>query len=277
MIAVIIYGEFRTFELNLKRNIIELLDEINKPVHFYILSEYCEDYDTKKKKNIDIIYSINSNYEIKYFENILTCSHYNKEKEEIYCNNYNNIPYNQKRDEFTPKLFYRRCLINEIMNSFQITYDKVISTRLFDVIIKKYKSLSFINNNDDILYYGIDTLIIGSMTNVNIFFNCDVISNIIQIDYNDFYLFREFYSKNDFYLSKILPKLALETIYNSILFKKFYKKCVNLRFDYTRQNVNYIWNSSTEINTKSANFIIDCVSPFVKDDYLFILHCPNRH
>ena len=267
--AVIMYGGFRSFRLNLKRNMEELLSEISSPIHFYILTEYCEDYEEKKQEVIDIIKSYN--HEIKYFENINTCSHYNKEEEEAIYNNYYSIFFKGDRNDFTPKLFYRRCLINKIMNTFKIDYDKIICARLFDIVIKRYKSLDFINDpTDDTLYYSIDTIIIGKMNALNKMFAINSISNILHIPEYDLNNFIDLYKQNDRCLASLLP-LCSETIYHSIIFKKFLKNSKNLRFDYTRQNIQCQWQ-----HTKNAEQIIEIVSKYVTDDYLFVFLCPNR-
>jgi len=278
MFAILIYGEFRTFETNLKENIRELFGELNKPVHFYILTEDCQDYEIKKNKVIGIIedsgYEVNGRYEVKYFENMKTCKDYDINFENEIYNDYYHIPYDKVRDDFTPKLFYRRCLINKIMNNFGIKYDKVFFVRLFDVIFKRAKSLDFFNNiHDNKIYYSVDTFFISTQENINIFFNFNFISNIIHLD--NMYEFQKFYLENDYNLGKFVPKIALETIYNSILYNNFYNNCKNLRYDFTRNNLDSIWNNYLKDNT-IRNDIIDFIVPFIKDDYLFVLHCPKR-
>ena len=279
MFAVLIYGEFRTFEINLKENIRELFSELNKPLHFYILTEDCQDYEIKKNKVIGIIedsgYEVNGRYEVKYFENMKTCKDYDINSETEIYNDYYNIQYDKQRDDFTPKLFYRRCLINKIMNNFEIKYEKVIFARLFDVIFKRIKNLDFFNNAHDNnnIYYSVDTFFISSQKNINIFFNIELISDIIRINNRE--LFQRFYIENDYNLGVFIPKIALETIYNSILYNYFFNNCKNLRFDFTRQNLDSIWNTYLKDNT-IRNDIIDFIVPFIQNDYLFVLHCPKR-
>ena len=47
-IAIINYGEFRSFKLNLLNNLNEILNNINSEIHFYFLTENCDEYDYKK-------------------------------------------------------------------------------------------------------------------------------------------------------------------------------------------------------------------------------------
>ena len=269
MISIIVYGEFRSFELNLKRNIEELLGEVSLPVHFYILTEYCNNYEIKKKKIMNLI--LNYGYEIKYFEHINSCIHYNKLDEDIIYNDYYSIPYIGTRDDFTPRLYYRKCLINKIMNSFNIAYDKVIYVRLFDIIIKRCRSLSFINNKtDDSVYYSMDTLIISRIYDMNILLSFAPISKIIEIDYNNLDLFKQFVGKYDYHLSRYMPKLASEIFYYSIVFNKLNAKSMNLRYDFTQSDI-CGWEKMT-----CADDIINTFIKDIKDDYLLILLCPFR-
>jgi hypothetical protein len=287
MLAVLLYGEFRKFELHLKRNIEAILGDVIGEVHFYILTEQCEGYNEKKNKIISIIESYG--YQVKYFETIDSCSQYNKEEEDILYNDYHSIPC-WDRDNFTPKLLYRRRLIHRIMKSFHINYEKVMLARLFDVIIKKYKLLSFINNKDDTsLYYAVDSFIISIPEKLDIFLKNDLISNIIEIPEEKKFEFNEFYKMNDNYLASTMPKLALETIYMSILFKNFTDTC-NLRFDYTKERVQYKIITNYQPENESVGIEIDRINGVITykkwdrvepldnsiDDYLFIYHCPLR-
>lgn len=276
MIAVVIYGEFRTFEINLKENLKELFGEVTLPLHFYILTEKCEEYESKKKRVQDIISEFG--YEIKYFENIDESTYYDKEVEDGIYNDFHSIQYNGNRDDFTPRLFYRRCLVNKIMNQISheksFIYSKVVSVRIFDMIFKRFRSLSFLNNPDyTALYYAVDSLFIGEPGAINLIFNINIISNIMRID--DISKFREFYSKNDHHLSQIMPMLALETIFQVILYNHFLYGSLNLRYDYTRKNINRLWNESEDGKT-SRSYIIEIVTPYIQTEHLFALHCPIR-
>lgn len=276
MIAVVVYGEFRTFEINLKENLKELFGEVTIPLHFYILTENCQEYESKKKRVEDIISEFG--HEIKYFEKLDECKYYNKEVEDGIYNDFHSIQYNGSRDDFTPRLFYRRCLVNQIMNHISnergVIYSKVVSMRIFDMIFKRFRSLSFLNIPEyTAVYYAVDSLFIGTPEAINLILNCNKISNIMQID--DISKFRDFYSKNDHHLSQIMPMLALETIFQVILYNHFCYGSFNLRYDYTRHNINQLWNASEEGKT-SRSYIIEVVTPYIQSEHLFALHCPIR-
>lgn len=276
MIAVVIYGEFRTFEINLKENLKELFGEVTIPLHFYILTENCQEYESKKKRVQDIISEFG--YEIKYFEKLDDCNYFDKEAEDSIYNDFHSIQYNGSRDDFTPRLFYRRCLVNKIMNHISSEtgriYSKVVSVRLFDMIFKRFRSLSFLNIPEyTAVYYAVDSLFIGTPVAINLIFKINKISNIMKID--DIHKFREFYSKNDHHLSQILPLLALETIFQVILYNHFSYSSLNLRYDYTKNNINQLWNVSEERKT-SRSYIIEVVTPYIQSEHLFVLHCPIR-
>jgi hypothetical protein len=270
--AVLIYGEFRTFDINLPENLKELFGEITCPIDFYILTEECSEYAEKKQKICQMISSFG--YRINYFETLESCSEYDSMAEQSLVDDYNQIPYNRERDGFTPRLYYRRCLVNQVMNKMRtVEYDRVILARPFDMIYKRCKSIAFLNNPEDkVLYYGVDSLFIGTPKDINHLLEVRFIRSIL-VAQNDPY-FRTFFSRNDHYLAKIMP-LCLEMIYQCLLFTHFLDRSKNLRYDYTRFGMAEMWNKTLEDPT-SREEIIDYISPFIQDDYLFILHCPRR-
>lgn len=277
MIAVLFYGGFRSFRLNLLDNLHELFDEVIHPIHFYILTDYCEEYEIKKGEVMNIIkeFDKRNQCEITFFENIHTTSYYDQNIEDKIVEDYINIKTNHTKDVFTPKLIYRRCLINSIMNSLGGKYDKVIFARLFDMIYKRSKPLHFINDfTDNTLYFGIDTTFIGSQDDMNILFNNDLISNKIKIE--NMNEFSDFFSSYDSYLGKIIPICSCEAIFSSILFNQFKNKCKNIRFDFTKNNCiahNEVCNSK---NSKDKNEIIRIFEKYNTDDFLIIYFCQNR-
>ena len=279
MIAVLVYGQFRSFKLNLMNNLHELFDEVTSDIHFYFLTENFADYEKNKEDVFQIINHYknenNINCEIKYFENLDSSIYYSSAIEQQICEDYNNIQTPYKKDVFTPKLIYRRCLINEIMNrepgNSQIKYDKVIFARLFDAIFKRCKSLEFINDvNDNKIYFGVDTLFLGKQDDMNILMKVDYISNKIII--NNVYEFHIFYIKHDECLGKMLPMCASETIFSAVIFNNFLDRCQNLRFDYSRDGISSevykvddeydgygIANNGVRIN--SENYVVIILDP----------------
>jgi hypothetical protein len=277
--AVIVYGEFRTYDINLRENLKELFGEFKCPIHFYILTEDCDDYETKKQDICGILKR--PHCKVLYFEKINTCELYDKEEEDRVCADYFAIPGPPDRDVFTPRLYYRKGLVNKVMNAYAqangFTYEKVFSVRLFDMIIKRCRSLCFlqetVTEDQDKLYYGVDNLFIGSPAIINELYSTPLISDAIQVD--DGYTFQRFYAQNDLYLSQIMPKLALETIFQALIYKQFRHRSMNLRYDFTRHNLNLMWNKALIDNTCRAD-IIEFALPFIDKDYLLLLHCPRR-
>lgn len=182
------------------------------------------------------------------------------------------IPDDLHRDSFAPRLYYRRCLVYQIMNtlSSENPYDRIVSARPFDMIYKRFKSMSPVYENSDILYYSIDSLFIGSPKNMNKLFTVRHISNIIRACEEPGFL--EFFTKNDLALSQYMP-ICLETIYQILLFTYFLNNSKNLRYDYTRLNFHKMVNKPLE---DSRDRIIDFITPFIETDTLFSLHCPQR-
>jgi hypothetical protein len=125
----------------------------------------------------------------------------------------------------------------------------------------------------DKLYYGGDNLFIGTPAIINELYSTPLISDAIQVD--DGYTFQRFYAQNDLYLSQIMPKLALETIFQALIYKQFRHRSMNLRYDFTRHNLNLMWNKALIDNTCRAD-IIEFALPFIDKDYLLLLHCPRR-
>jgi len=271
-LAVVIYGEFRTFDINLEENLNELFGEIADPsiIHFYILTELTPGFTEEKEAICNIIKNFGSR--IIYFETIDSCSYYDSELEQKIVDDYKIIPDDRHRDSFTPRLYYRRCLVYQIMNTLSLEnpYDRIVSARPFDMIYRRFKSMSTVYENSDILYYSVDSLFIGSPNNMNKLFTFRPISNILIACEEPGFL--EFFSKNDLSLSRYMP-ICLETIYQALLFTYFINNSKNLRYDYTRLNFHKMVNKPLE---DSRDRIIDFITPFIETDTLFSLHCPRR-
>jgi len=269
MIAVLIYGEFRTYNINLKENLTQLFGEISDPglLHFYILTP---DVHAEKEAVAKIITDFGSS--IHYFETMDSCSQYNPEIEQKIVDDYTQIAYNRAKDLFTPRLYYRRCLIHDIMKTHKkVSYDRVMLVRPFDMVYQRCKSMSYVYDTP-LLYYGVDSLFIGSPTDMDHLFTLRPISSILGVCGEP--EFREFFYKNDRCLAEIMP-LCLEIIYQALLYTYFRNNSKNLRYDYTRFNMAEMWNKSLEDPT-CRDRIVEFILPFIETDTLFILHCPRR-
>ena len=281
MIAVLVYGQFRSFKLNLMHNLHELFDEVTSDIHFYFLTENCPDYENNKECVFEIInqYTNKNNIKcgIKYFENLDSSLYYNSAIEKQICEDYDRIQTQYKKDIFTPKLIYRRCLINEIMNNeTKIKYDKVIFARVFDAIFKRCKSMDFINDaNDNKIYFGVDTLFLGKQEDMNILMKIDYISNKIMI--NNINAFQNFYIQFDECLGLMLPMCASEIIFSSVIFNHFLDRCQNLRFDLSKRDVQFcVTTQDDDIDEFDGYGIADnCVSRNT-ENYVVIILDPKR-
>ena len=272
-IAVLIYGGFRSYSLNLKRNINELLSGVVCPVDFYILTDTEKEFESKQKEITEIIQSFGFN--VNYFGRIQSCVYHNKDEEEDFVKNFVSIESRCIKDSFTPRLFFRRCVLNDIMNSYNVKYTKVIFSRLFDMVMKRFKPLTFINDTSDSkFYYGIDSTFIGTQNDMNKMFAKQYISKAVHVQEESMDAFRKFFKDNDAFLAGDMPRseLALETIYNKIIFNNFSKNCVNLRFDISKGVATKI----CEAGIRNAEDICKFVVPYVTSDYLFLWHCMYR-
>jgi hypothetical protein len=274
--AVVVYGEFRTYAINLRENLKELFGEFKCPIHFYVLTEDCDDYDAKKEEICGILKR--PHCKVLYFEKIKDCALYDQAEEDRVCADYFAIPGPADRDVFTPRLYYRKGLVNKVMNAHAqangFVYEKVFSVRLFDMVMKRCRSLQWIQQDtQDKLYYGGDNLFIGSPAIINELYSTPLIGDAIAVD--NMHEFQRFYAQNDLYLSQIMPKLALETIFQALIYKRFRYRSMNLRYDFTRHNLNLMWNKALIDNTCRVD-IIEFALPFIDKDYLLLLHCPRR-
>jgi len=285
MLAVLIYGQFRSYPLHLHNNLIELFEEVTVPLHFYFLTEDSNNYEVKKQDVLNIIFEFartyNKTIEIKYFENMNSTTFYNANIENTIINDYNQIQTPYAKDAFTPKLIYRRCLINNIMNTFMIEYDKVMLVRLFDVNYKRCKSLDTINNIlDTILYFGVDTIFFGKHEDMNILLNIDLISNKLALQKNDMNEFRQFTSKFDNFLANMMPLCASEIIFSRIIFNNFPNRNRNLRFDFTPDFIMKLIDVHVvnEVDKQDSKAYVNTILALNlnANDYLIIFLCPKR-
>jgi hypothetical protein len=276
-IAVSCYGEFRSFHLNLLNNLHELFDEVIYPLHFYILtSTYTSDFEEKKQQVISIIHEHNPNNKIMFFESIDTTQFYNIDEEERLVNDYNSIQCPQEKLVFTPRLIYRKFLIDKIINQFDEKYKKVIHVRLFDTVITRDKSLSFINDvNDNNVYYGSCELLIGKQDDINMVCNFNYISDIINHG-NDIDEFIEFFKKQNKCLGDILPISCTEWIILSNIYKYFKGRCINLWFDFSNNDKAGFELHETEYKTEKIENIRAILQKYNQNEYLSILCCPYR-
>lgn len=247
-IALFCYGQFRSYEKNLEKNLKQLDFIISKnDIHVFILSDKLIN-GNYSKENEEKIISIFNKYKcivhfIKYVEDI---KEYDKNKEDLIDYTYNNKTITGKgASPFVSKLIHRKYLINILKNNYiennNIHIDLHFYCRIFDVIIVKNNKEDFINYNFNKLYKNSDLILgsndhiyIGHKESIDFLFNLgkDFAINIIYDDNmwnnNDF---TDFYISIDYCLGILQHTYSPETQYAYHIFISKYKY-QNIRFDY---------------------------------------------
>ena len=205
-IALMVYGQFRTFEQNLINNIDALMPifEYNH-VTVFILSDKKEEgnYSLQNENRIvDMFRSKNINIGfIKFVED------YDISNEETDISNkfHNNVKHKLGiQNEFIPKLIYRTYLLNQLKNEYvennMMTFNLTIYCRMFDMNITQNINSNYIKNkihnlynNPKLIACSADTFFIGSKEGIDHVFN---LSNKIKLNelYHD-----EIWNNSDFY------------------------------------------------------------------------------
>lgn len=189
-ISLLIYGQFRTYINNLRKNILTLWPIFeNKIVYVFILSDKKIEgnYSSNNEKEIlDIFNEFNFKVQFLYYiEDIIDSD------EKIYCDNfYQTIKHNHGvTNNFVPNLIYRKYLLNKLACEYikfnKLTIDVFFYARLFDMDISYIKNIEScfvdfekIKNN---IYYLLedkntiigssDSLFIGSQDAIQYLFN----------------------------------------------------------------------------------------------------------
>jgi len=247
--AILIYGQFRTFEHNLENNLKAIQESIlkNNEICIYIVTDRKGNYSKNNEEKIINIfnkYKCNVKF-IKFWEDL---QDYHS-KETINMNNYDkNCKHVYGKDSFTSNLWYRRFISNKIKNEYclanKLEYDLHMFIRLFDTTIKqnlkdeiiKDKIEDCIKNNK--LLMSIDTIFIGKKSIIDEVFsfgeNFQVYHDII---WNNFSLVNYIklidwglYSQENkpTYCSEI--QILCHIFYNNIF-------CENIRFDHCNSSL----------------------------------------
>ena len=179
-ISLCMFGQYRTFKLNLENNLINLKDNIlkNNIIDIYILTDKKEsgNYSIKNEKIIiDLFNKYNCNIEkIYYWEDL--SDYYNSDiRNKIQYDN--NIRHTKGADKFTSNLWYRKYLLNKLKNEYcelnNKSYDCHMFIRLFDTQITLSKSNDYIIknlenylNNNYLLFSG-DLIHIGKKDTID--------------------------------------------------------------------------------------------------------------
>ncbi len=153
-IALMIYGQFRTYKDNLRQNLLALKPILeNNIIHIFILSDKLEtgNYSLTNENEILAIFQNEFNYKVEFFYYI---ENYDDKEEKKYVDEfYKTIKHTTGiGNSFVPNLIYRKYFLNKLCNEFikenSIHIDLFFYVRLFDTRIL-YNSNNIINNNFD--------------------------------------------------------------------------------------------------------------------------------
>jgi len=243
-IAIMVYGQFRTYKNNLIKNINMLKPIINNcNVHLFILSDKSKNgnysqFSEDQIKNIFLSYGFKIHI-FDYIENF----DFSEEEDKYVETFFNNI--NDRsgiENEFVPKLIYRKNILNKLKNDYinsnNIEIDLTIYCRLFDVIITNNLSfekieheINHLYNNDNIVFGSSDTLFIGSQKSINYLFdlpNGYIYHNQIWEDQK----FLQFISSIDLVLFQTRATYSPEIQYISHIYFSSHFDYKNIRVDF---------------------------------------------
>lgn len=257
--AIIIYGQYRSFDCNLEKN----LEEINTPilrgniVDIYIITDKSGNYSTQntnkiistfKKYNCDVKF-------VKVWEDLYEYHKYEKENKMNYDKQ---CKHSYGKHNFTSNLWYRRYvtnkIVNEYMNENNLIYDIHMFMRLFDITIKKNISdfhikdtIESIVENDKLLM-SIDTVFIAPKDILDKVFSFGKCFNIYHDElWNNSKLCNYFKS-----IDYGLYNLKNKPTYCSEI--QIFCHIFNTIDSY--ENIRYDWNNKNNVNNKSTLFQI---------------------
>ena len=181
-VALFTYGQFRTFDLNLRNNLEifhSLIGQYNN-IHVFILTSKEEEgnYCLKNEYSIRHIFSSQySGYKLHFIKYVEDFSDEEKD-EELYISDrfYKNIrtPSGLSNNKFIPKLMYRKYIVNKYKNNYirdhNLHIDIHIYFRLFDMKISKFNNYINLPNVEElvkdssVLLGSGDTIFIGTKT-----------------------------------------------------------------------------------------------------------------
>ena len=224
-IALMMYGQFRSYKNNLQHNL-KMLYPILKDynVNVFILTEKSGNYSLDNEKEIiNVFKQWNFNVcFIKYVEDI------DDDEEEKYYWNFIKNKKNNKgyANDFVPRLQYRRnYLVNNLVNEYTIKHnlniDLAIYARIFDIKFSHVKPIDKILNINtdfkDVVYCCPDMIFIGKFNNILDTLKLDVIYDDAIWDDKNFNTFCKKYEtvlvdEKHTYCSEIQ---LLSTMYNN--------------------------------------------------------------
>lgn len=261
-IAILIFGQFRSYKKNLIKNLDNLKDNLleNNNIDVYILTDEKGNYSKDNENEIKTIFE-KYNCNIKLLEKWEHLIEYH-EKDKILHNYYNkNVKNKDGFHPFTANLWYRRYVLSELIDK---KYDIYMMCRLFDTIIEKRKTDDTIkkiiyDNYNNYLLTGSDQLYISSYS---IFYKFIKFGNDFPLYHDDLWN----YIRNE--LKKSDPNLCN---------RKEAGRHPAYRTDPTYcsevQVFTYMYNNNIPI----LNIRHNKCGEITGNELFYIVHCPHRN
>jgi hypothetical protein len=181
-IALMVYGQFRSYKRNLRRNI-EMLRPIWKThnVHVFILTDKLESGNFSEENEQEIRSILNDySFQVHFIRHIEDYD--NTEENETANHFFHSIHHERGTSQFAPRLIYREYFLNQLKNEYLqqngLSMDLTVYCRLFDIKISNNLSFNAIEEqinslytNPNTLFGSSDTFFIGSQAAIDYLFH----------------------------------------------------------------------------------------------------------
>lgn len=262
-IALFMYGQYRSYKLNLENNINELSGIFNKYfVNVFILTDK-DPENENEVRNIFLKNNCNICF-IKYIDDFDFSS-----VEDANEQRYQSKP-GLGKNKFVAKLMYRKYLINKLKNEYIETNKMNIHihfyVRLFDTIIKLNTNVDYSLEEAD-LYGSHDTFYFGKRECIDYLFDFGKDLKLYDEEiWNEPY-FYNYYINMDYTLTSLKHTLSPEIQYAAHMFYSNFKY-KNVRFDHN--NVNSPENETTLFRINHCPY-----RNSLKNEYLYHCNTPS--
>ena len=237
-IALLVFGQFRTASIILEHNLKEIKksfgNETDVSYHVYILTdkEPNGNYSELTLSRVQNIFS-QQQTEVKLISYWEDMKQFHAKDTEI-MKHYIRIGegkqgYGEKM-WFTANMWYRRYVLWTLfLGNATEEYNNIMFTRLFDVKIVNLRPISNIHEDEDTIYFCMDSMIYGSKEILNLFFN-SFNSFIVWTDFEWTYDFSMAFVSFDCILANTQPTFCSEAQVFHFIWRTF-PKWKNIRWD----------------------------------------------
>lgn len=252
-ICLQIFGEFRSFQKNLRKNILELKKIYDSPFDIYILSDKSGNYSTENERKIRKIF-VETNCKVKMLKYWDELEEHHSIENDIQQAFDKECLHKRGYHPFMKKMWYRRYVLNSLVKE---EYETYIFARLFDTEIYLLKNPEYtktcIDNwlKDDLLVFGLDHFFIGTKKIFNKLFEFGLVKTAFGDEMWDRPLFSADYLLCDYVLfnNRDTYSSELQLFYYIFMTMPY----IHIRLDYN--------NKYTPLN-RTALF--------------YLHHCPDR-